>query len=82
VPEGDTEPFTLGQFCHFNTVEFATHYFTSQRDDSNGATLPFDQSTDPNGVLSHMSNNKYFHGEDNQVLYYTLKATNDESPPR
>jgi hypothetical protein len=29
-----------------------------------------------------MSNNKYFHGEDNQVLYYTLKATNDESPPR
>ncbi|KIM77374.1 hypothetical protein PILCRDRAFT_12015 [Piloderma croceum F 1598] len=29
VPEGNMEPLTLGQFRQFDTVEFATHYFTS-----------------------------------------------------
>jgi hypothetical protein len=76
------EPFALGQFHHFDTVEFATRYFTSRRDDPNGTALPFDRSTDPNGVLSGMSDNKYFHGEDNKVLYYVLKSVDDNSHPR
>jgi hypothetical protein len=29
-----------------------------------------------------MSNDKYFHGEDNWVLYYVLKHDSDESPIR
>jgi hypothetical protein len=76
------EPFTLGQFHNFDTVEFATRYFTSRWDDPNGAEMPFDQSTDPNGVLARMANNKYFHGEDNKVIYYVLKHVDKESPPR
>ncbi|KIM72038.1 hypothetical protein PILCRDRAFT_82231 [Piloderma croceum F 1598] len=83
VPEGNMEPLTLGQFRQFDTVEFATRYFTSRRDDPNGTEMPFDQSTDPNGVLARLANNKkYFHGEDNKVLYYALKHVNDKSPPR
>lgn len=83
IPEGNMEPLTLGQFRHFDTVEFATRYFTSRRDDPNGTEMPFDKSTDPNGVLAKLaSNKKYFHGEDNKVLYYILKHANDESLPR
>jgi hypothetical protein len=77
VPEGDMEPFTTGKFHHFDTVEFATRYFTSRRDDPDGTEMPFDQSVDPNGVLSRMANNKYFHGEDNQVIYYILKQVDN-----
>ena len=76
------EPLTLGQFREFDMVEFATRYFTSRRDDPNGTEIPFDWRTDPNGVLARMPNNKYFHGEDNKVLYYVLKYLDDESPPR
>ena len=79
VPEGCMEPFALGQFHHFDTVEFAKRYFTSRRDDPNGTALPFYRSTDPNGVLLGMSDNKYFHGEDNKVLYYVLKSVDDMS---
>ena len=81
VPEGHMEPLTLGQFLQFDTVEFSTCYFTSCRDDPNGAAMPFSQSMDPNGVLASMPNDKYFHGEDNKVLYYILKD-NDEGQPR
>jgi hypothetical protein len=82
VPEGDMEPLTLGQFRHFNTVELTTRYFTSRQDDPNGAEIPFDQTTDPNGILSCMSNSKYFHGEDNRVLYYILKYVGNENTTR
>jgi hypothetical protein len=79
VPDGDMEPLTLGQFHNFDTVEFATRYFSSRRDDPNGVEMSFDQSTDPNGVLARMANNKYFHGEDNKVIYYIF---DNEGPPR
>jgi len=73
VPEGAIEPLKFGQFGQYSVVEFLTHYFTSCRDDPHGEALPFDQTTDPKGILANMSNSKYFHGDDNKVLYYALQ---------
>jgi len=75
VPEGAIEPLKFGQFGQYSVVEFSTHYFTSRRDDPHGEALPFDQTTDPKGILANMSNSKYFHGDDNKVLYYALQDT-------
>jgi hypothetical protein len=82
VPEGAIEPLAFSQFGQFDAVEFSTHYFTSRHDDPQGEALPFDQSTDPKSVLANMSNSKYFHGEDNKVLYYALEDNIEEGPPR
>jgi hypothetical protein len=60
----------------------ATRYFTSRQDDPNGIPLDFDQSTDPKGVLNGMTaNGKYFHGEDNMVLYYKVGRGDNGEPP-
>ena len=78
VPEGDMEPLAFSQFCGSDTVEFLTRYFTSRHDDPISNSIPFNQHTDPHGVLSRMSNSRYFHGEDNQVLYYALEHSGDK----
>jgi len=78
VPEGDMEPLAFSQFRGSDTVEFSTRYFTSRHDDPISNSIPFNQHTDPHGVLSRMSNSRYFHGEDNQVLYYALEHSSDE----
>ena len=75
VPEGAIEPLKFGQFGQYSVVEFSTRYFTSRCDDPHGEALPFDQTTDPKGILANMSNSKYFHGDDNKVLYYALQDT-------
>jgi hypothetical protein len=72
------EPLAFSQFHGSDMVEFSTRYFTSHHDDPNGNAIPFNRHTDPHGVLSRMSNSRYFHGEDNQVLYYTLEHSGDE----
>ena len=76
------EPLTLGQFGHLDTIEVATRYFTSRRDDPFGVAVPFNRHVDPKHILTNMSNDKYFHGEDNRVLYYALRHNPDESPIR
>jgi len=44
--------------------------------------MDFDQSTDPKGVLTGMTaNGKYFHGEDNKVLYYRVGHGDNGEPP-
>ena len=78
VPEGAIEPLKFGQFGQYDAVEFSTRYFTSRHDDPHGDALPFDQHTDPKGILAKMSSPKYFHGEDNKVLYYMLQNDNNE----
>jgi hypothetical protein len=72
------EPLEFSQFHGSDTVEFSTRYFTSRHDDPNGNAIPFNRYTDPHGVLSRMSNSRYFHGEDNQVLYYTLEHNDNK----
>jgi hypothetical protein len=79
VPEGDMEPLIFSQFGRFHTIDLATRYFTSRRDDPHGIPLPFDRSTDPNNILGGMTNNKYFHGEDNKVLFYMLRESNEST---
>ena len=80
VSEGAMEPFMSSQFGQFEAVEFSTRYFTSRRDNPCGIATPFDTFTDRNGILAGMSNDKYFHGEDNKVLYYTLRYDDEGSP--
>ena len=82
VSEGAMEPFTFGQVGHFNTLDFSARYFTSRYDDPSGEPIQFEQTVDPNGILASMSNSKYFHGEDNRVLYYMLEPIGENKMPR
>ena len=76
------EPLVFGQLgCHL-TVDLATCYFTSRQDDPTGAPLDFDQTTDPMGILTCMVNDKYFHGEDNRVQYFTMGPYGTENSPK
>jgi len=73
VPERTIELLKFGQFGQYSVVEFLTHYFTSRHDDPHSEALPFNQATDLKGILANMSNSKYFHGDNNKVLYYALQ---------
>jgi hypothetical protein len=82
VPEGAMEPLVFSQFGRYISLDMATRYFTSRQDDPNGIPMDFDQSTDPKGVLTSMTaNGKYFHGEDNKVLYYRVGHGDNGEPP-
>jgi len=72
VPEGDMEAFSPNTSLSYPSIEFGTRYFTSRRDDPLSAAMPFDHAIDPKGILTSMIANRYFHGEDNKVLYYRL----------
>jgi hypothetical protein len=80
VSEGAMDSFTTGQCGKFDAVEFSTRYFTSRRDDPFGEAIPFDSMVDPKGILASMVNSTYFHGEDNQVLYFVMKHNEDGCP--
>ena len=82
MSEGSMEPFTFGQVRQFNTLDISTRYFTSRYDDPLGQQIEFDPMVDPNGILASMPNGKYFHGEDNKVLFYILKPSGDEKSSR
>ena len=73
MPEGAIKPLDFSHFSQYAAIEFSTRYFTSHHDDLHSDALPFDQSMDPKGILANISNPKYFHGEDNKVLYYILQ---------
>ena len=81
VSEGAMEPFTFSQVGHFDTLDFSTRYFTSCNDDPLGEPIRFEHAVDPNGILASMPNSKYFHGEDNQVLYYVLELIGENKEP-
>jgi len=82
VTEGTMDRFEVNNLGQFDTVQFTTRYFTSHRDDPLGTAIPFDRSMDPKGVVATMLNDSFFHGEDNQVLYYMLKYSDDDSIPQ
>ena len=64
------EPFKVDSFGSFPCLNISTRYFTSRKDDSQSLAIPFNPAVDPRGILASMSTTAYFHGEDNQVLYY------------
>jgi hypothetical protein len=76
------EPFMFGQVHQFDTLDISTRYFTSRYDDPLGQQIEFDPMVDPKGILASISNSKYFHGEDNKVLFYVLKPSGDEKASR
>jgi hypothetical protein len=82
VSEGSMDPFSVGQYGGFDTIDFSTRYFTSRRDDPFGDVIAFDNTVDPKGLLVSMTNGTYFHGEDNQVMYFALKNNGDGRSPR
>jgi hypothetical protein len=77
VLEGAMDPFTVGQNGRFDTVEFSTHYFTARQDDPFGDAILFNNAVDPKGVLASMTDDTYFHGGDNEVMYFTLRHNED-----
>jgi hypothetical protein len=72
VPAGDMEPFSSSTALSYPSIEFGTRYFTSRRDDPLSVAMPFDRAIDPKGILASMIEDGYFHGADNEVLYYHL----------
>jgi hypothetical protein len=65
------EPFKVDSFGSFSCLNLSTRYFTSRKDDPQNPAVPFSPAVDPKGILASMSTTTYFHGEDNQVLYYS-----------
>jgi hypothetical protein len=82
VPEGAMEQYTFGHANGFDTIQLSTRYFTPRRDDPANPQVPFDRLVDPKGILASLSNEAYFHGEDNKVLYYMLKSDGEKGEPR
>ena len=82
VPDGVMEPFTPSSFSTYPSVDFGTRYFTSRRDDPHGTAIEFDRAIDPNGILASMATDGYFHGPDNEVLYYQLASVGHAQRPR
>ena len=72
VPDGAMEPFAPGSFSNFKSVSLSTRHFTSRREDPFSTAVRFSPLVDPKGIMASMSTDDYFHGEDNEVLYYSL----------
>jgi len=53
-------------------LDISTRYFSSRRTDPVSPAIPFEKMEDPYGTLVSLSDENYFHGEDNRVLYYLL----------
>lgn len=70
VPDGKMDP--LQHLTVFSDVvlESGNHYFTSRREGSNSRDLPFNFITDFNRFLDTLCSDTYFHGHDNQVMYF------------
>ena len=77
-PKRTLEEFRPDCFTTYSSLDLATRYFTSRRDDPYSPIVPFSHSVDPKGILSSMETDIYFHGADNAVLYYMLQ---NKTPP-
>jgi hypothetical protein len=47
VSEGSMDPFAVGQYGRFDTIDFSTHYFTSHSDDPFRDMIAFYNTVDP-----------------------------------
>ena len=82
VTEGAMDPFFMGQYGRFDTIDFSTRYFTARRDDPFGDAIPFGNTIDPKGILASMTDDAYFHGGDNETVYFALKHNDDGRSPQ
>jgi len=72
----------MGQYGRFDTIDFSTRYFTARHDDPFGDAIPFGDTIDPKGILASMTNDAYFHGGDNETVYFALKHNDDGRSPQ
>jgi hypothetical protein len=68
--EDAMEPLSPDSFLGYPCINISNHYFTSQQDDPFSTSIPFDEETDPKRVLANLANEHWFHGADNEVVYY------------
>jgi hypothetical protein len=74
LPEGNLTDFQADTFQEFQSLNISTRYFTSRFDNPDGIAIAFQHNVDPNNILASFPHNRYFHSQDNQVLYYQYKA--------
>ena len=82
VPEGALDAYVPGNILNYSTIDVGTRYFTSRKDDPTGALIAFDRSVDPRGILTAMNDSSYFHGQDNEVLYYSASTVGNDRQRR
>jgi hypothetical protein len=73
-PECAMLDFTTSTYTEYTALSIGTRYFTDRRHDKASYHIPFEHNVDPKGILSSMSNTRYFHGTDNEVLYFKLTS--------
>lgn len=75
--EGLMEKLEPTNFLSYACLNVATRYFTAHQIDPYSPSIPFKTNVDPKGILQTLvQNSNYFHGEDNEVLYYGMGADN------
>jgi len=68
--EGAMEPLSPDSFIGYPRINISNRYFTSRRDNPFSTSIPFNEETDPKRVLANLANEHWFHGADNEVVYY------------
>jgi hypothetical protein len=53
-------------------LEAGTWYFTSRRFDPSSPAVAFSCSVDPKSILSNLAIGEYYHGEENEVLFFGM----------
>ena len=54
---------------HGAYLDVSNRYFSSTRDTRGGLAIPFAKEVDPSGTLGSLVGSKYYHGEENSVMY-------------
>jgi hypothetical protein len=73
-PDKAMQDFTPSTYMEYMALAIGTRYFTDRRHDNSSPHIPFEHAIDPKGILTSLANSRYFHGQDNCVLYYKLKS--------
>ncbi|GLB38110.1 hypothetical protein LshimejAT787_0411610 [Lyophyllum shimeji] len=77
--DGDLDSWTAtsNQNAEDDIFDASNRYFTPRRDASLEESIPFDKLADPNNILKKMAGDQYVHTEDNEVLYFRRRTTQD-----
>jgi hypothetical protein len=71
ISDGLLENYQPDEFMSFEAVNASTRYFTSRKEDPYGRNEQFSQDVDPKGILGSLATDRYFHGMDNVVDYFS-----------
>jgi hypothetical protein len=74
LPDGALENFVPSKYNHHDCIDTGNRYFTSRRDEPSGRSVLFSKAVDPRNILGSLTDGDFFHGIDNEVLYYGLKS--------